>query len=296
VSDKATHNPSSQPDSNHQQTLREAFDNLHTPVAVTKGYVQTLRKHWEKLNDEQRRTYVDKALDATGRIASALSDSEAALRPLIRAAAHTVDGHHRRLEERLMALRGARAARVRGRIQDRPRVDLLIVPERAHEQGQVVDEVVRAAAEAAVEVAREDVRVVTVPPGPHGDVRRKLVGLTTQRTDNRFVARVWLERHGDVLAGEAGCDHQPGAQYKAAAWAVLNATNSLLEGDTEVLDVDLLRIGSVGTATVAIRWNDRKLIGTAEVQKDQYDAIARATLDAINRFISPRRGDPSPPT
>ena len=283
--EKHQQNPSI--DGDHQTAFREAFDNLHTPLAVTKGYVQTLLKHWDRLDDQQRRTYADKALNATGQMVTALSHSEMLLRPLVQAGSEAIEEKGRWLEEAIAAVRGVRAAKVHDQGGDPAHVDVLVLPERVHEQPQVISEVQAAASKLSVEMPRENIRLVTVPLEENGQQRRKLVSLVTRRSDEGFLARVWLERHGDVLVGEASADHRPGTQYEAVAQAVLEAIGDLLPGNSEVLHVDLLKIGSVGTATVAVRWGERSLIGTAELQRDQYDAIARATLDAINRFIAP---------
>jgi hypothetical protein len=272
----------------HQTAFREAFDNLHTPLAVTKGYVQTLLKHWDRLTDEQRRTYADKALNSTGHMVEALSRSEMMLRPLVEAGTNAIDEKKRGLEDSIVSIRGVRAAKVHDAGEDVSRIEVLVVPERVHEEPQVITAVQAAASDLSVEVPPENIRVVTVPVDENGQQRRKLLSVVTRRSDDGFEARVWLEKCGDVLVGEASADHQPGGQYEAVARAILDAVGNLLPGEAKVLHVDLLKIGAVGSATVALDWDGRRLIGTAELQRDQYDAIARAALDALNRFIAPR--------
>jgi hypothetical protein len=272
----------------HQTAFRESLHSLHTPLAVTKGYVQALLKHWDHLDDEQRRTYATKALEATGHITEALSSSELTLRPIVEAGVEAIEDRVRALEKAITSVPGVRAARVRGAADTSAQVDVLVMPERRAEPHLVIGEIRKATSELSLEVPEDNIRLVSVPGTLQAQGRRKLMSLVTRRTDDGFSVRVWLGLQGDILVGDAEADPEPGDQYRAVARAVLDAVSGLIEGHVDVREVDLIRVGSVGTATVCLSWAGRDMIGTARVARDQYDSIARATLDAINRSIAPR--------
>ena len=198
------------------------------------------------------------------------------------AAAHTAE-----LEQAVASLRGVRGARVETAANGRVAARVLVVPER--DPAEVTAEVVRIAAErfgmelsaGAVEVLRSGgVDPGSVPP------RRRLSSVATRRSVDEFMVRVTLELHGDVLVGEAGAPCGPRHEHRTVVRAVLNGLRSLLEPSCDVDGVSVLQLGDVRLAVVSVLAGADTLVGSALVRVDDNDAIARATLDALNRTMT----------
>lgn len=120
--------------------------------------------------------------------------------------------------------------------------------------------------------------------------RRRLMSLTTERLENRFIVRVVLELTGDLVMGDsAGVAKKPQDERHLVAEAVINALEDVLDF-TPVLDtVDSIYEGSIGLVTVALESDAGTLMGAARIRRNEHDAVARATLDAINRAADLRR-------
>ncbi|MFP5351801.1 MAG: histidine kinase dimerization/phospho-acceptor domain-containing protein [Actinomycetota bacterium] len=56
---------------------KEAGHYLRSPLTVVKGMLELVLRRWDSLDDEQRRDYVRKALDATNRVVVAIEVVEA---------------------------------------------------------------------------------------------------------------------------------------------------------------------------------------------------------------------------
>ncbi|HEX2051028.1 MAG TPA: hypothetical protein VHJ34_10420 [Actinomycetota bacterium] len=198
------------------------------------------------------------------------------------AAAHTAE-----LEQAVASLRGVRGARVELGSSGAPEVRVLVVPER--DPADVAAEVVRIAAERfGVDVPAAGVKVLRsggVDPGAVPP-RRRLSSIATRRSSDEFMVRVTLELHGDVLVGEAGAPCGLRHEHRTVARAVVNGLRSLLQPSIDVDAVSLVALGDVRLAVVSLLAGADTLVGSALVRVDDNDAIARATLDALNRTMT----------
>jgi hypothetical protein len=197
-----------------------------------------------------------------------------------------IERNARALEHALVALRGVRRAKVETDAYGITAVKVLILPERESKQ-TVAD--VRAAAKSEIGVDLEPKRIqvlssTEVEAGRRSG-RRKLTSLTTRRSDEDFSSRVTLELRGDALVGEVQVPVGQQAQYLSVARAVLEAIDDLLDRTFEVNTVEVLSVGESELAVVSLVGDVELLLGSALVKSDEYDAIARATLDALNRLL-----------
>lgn len=129
------------------------------------------------------------------------------------------------------------------------------------------------------------------PGGSRG--RRNLNRVSTDRFDGNFIASVSLELGGDILTGEHRSKDACSLRLSSVAQATLNACRDLLAEPVEVEDICLLADGDRSSVLVSILLGVTPLLGAATVRFDEYDATARAVLDAINRAASRDRAIPS---
>ena len=198
----------------------------------------------------------------------------------------TDDAVARRVENSIGEIRGIRRTRVDVKDGIVRGVRVLVIPERPN--AEVVDEVRNIVqrdtggriSSDAIEILRSNVST----SGPLQ--RRKLSSVATERTQNRFKARVVLELSGDTLVGESDSPSEKTFEFRSVARATLDSLRKLMTGRIDLELVDVLNSGSHQLAVVALRYDHGTLIGTALVKLDHHDAIARATLDALNRYLS----------
>lgn len=192
----------------------------------------------------------------------------------------------RALERALAALQGVRRARVETDDYGITGVRVLVVPERAIKE--TIDEV-RGTAQSEIGVELEPARIqvlssTELEAGRRAG-RRKLSSLSTQRSDDHFKAQVTLELEGDALVGEVEVPVGLPSQYHSVARAVLEAIDDLLDRTFDVNSVDVLSLGDSELVVVSLAGEVELLLGSALVKYDEYDAIARATLHALNRLL-----------
>jgi hypothetical protein len=60
----------------------------------------------------------------------------------------------------------------------------------------------------------------------------------------------------------------------------------MLDTPIDVRDFDVIRVGDTSLAVVLFKRLEDTLVGSARVREDVPDAVARAALDGINRFIT----------
>ena len=198
----------------------------------------------------------------------------------------TDDAVARRVENSIGEIRGIRRTRVDVKDGIVRGVRVLVIPERPN--AEVVDEVRNIVqrdtggriSSDAIEILRSNVST----SGPLQ--RRKLSSVATERTQNRFKARVVLELSGDTLVGESDSPSEKTFEFRSVARATLDSLRKLMTGRIDLELVDVLNSGSHQLAVVALRYDRGTLIGSALVKLDHHDAIARATLDALNRYLS----------
>ncbi len=183
----------------------------------------------------------------------------------------------------LSRLRGIREARVAatGRGVE---VTVLTLPER-REDDTVSD--VRTLAE-RVGIDPNGVRVRVLGATPHHNPlpRRKLSSLSTKRYGQRFTAQVTLELEGDALVGEVDVPVGRRFEYRSVARAILESVRRLIPYPLQLENVEIFNYGAERLAVVSVGSRDDVLIGSALVRGDELDAIARATLDALNRVLN----------
>lgn len=122
-------------------------------------------------------------------------------------------------------------------------------------------------------------------PEPEGEHRRRrLMSLTSERLEDRFMVRVVLELAGDLIVGESeGMAKSRRAEQELVVEAVVDGLAELLDFRPVVEAVDLLTTGTTEVCIVALDSPRGTMTGAARLKLDEHDAIARATLDALNR-------------
>lgn len=198
----------------------------------------------------------------------------------------TDDVGARRLEKSIGEIRGVRRARVDVKDSTVRGIRVLVIPERS--TAEVADEVRRVVERhAAAPISKDAIEILSTSASAPGSLqRRKLSSVATERTQNRFKARVVLELSGDTLVGESDSPSERTFEFRSVARATLESLRKLISGRMDLELVDVLHTGSHQLALVALSHDRGTLIGSALVRLDHHDAIARATLDALNRHLS----------
>ena len=116
--------------------------------------------------------------------------------------------------------------------------------------------------------------------------RGKLAGLASGESVPGFGVQVELDFGGEIRRGESyaitgGRDQE----RRALVRATLNALHGLLGFDVEPEGVDVVEVGTRRLAVVSLDRGTDILVGSAVVRIGEDDALARATLDALNRFL-----------
>lgn len=191
------------------------------------------------------------------------------------------------LEAAVAALRGVRAARIHSGPGGIDAIRVLVVPER--DAGEVVHEVqsiVWAHLGAELDPHSIEVMKTTARSSPNGrPKRRKLSSLATKRAGDRFTSQVILELDGDLLIGEDDSPAGARFEHRSVADAVLDAVRRLVTTPLELASADFVEMGDCRIAAVVVQRPDELLLGSAVLTLDEHDAIARATLDAVNRLL-----------
>ncbi|MDQ3956715.1 MAG: hypothetical protein M3273_00165 [Actinomycetota bacterium] len=200
----------------------------------------------------------------------------------------TVEPQVSELEAAIAALRGVRAARVTSGAQGLESVRVLVVPER--DPAEVIAEIqasVSAHLGMSIEAHAVEVMRATARTAPNGRPRRrKLSSLSTKRAGDRFTSQVILELDGDLLIGEDDSPAGRPFEHRSVAESVLDAVRRLVAEPLELGTADFLEMGDTRVAAVSVQRANELLLGSAVVTYDEHDAIARATLDAVNRLLA----------
>ncbi|MQA98929.1 MAG: response regulator [Actinobacteria bacterium] len=124
--------------------------------------------------------------------------------------------------------------------------------------------------------------VATTERGP----RPRLAEVKIDHLRDEVSARVVLEAGDKNLIGRSsrGVGERPA--YPPVAEAILDAVSELLEEDIDVRDFDVIRVGQTSLAVVLFKREDDTLVGSARVREEVTEAVARASLDGLNRFIT----------
>lgn len=116
--------------------------------------------------------------------------------------------------------------------------------------------------------------------------RRRLSSISTERSEEGFKARVALELAGDVLVGESAGPIARQFEHRSVAQATLEGLHELLEEPVDLESVEMYPAAGDQMAVVTLSSSAGPLVGSALVRLDDHDAIARATLDALNRVLT----------
>ena len=189
------------------------------------------------------------------------------------------------LREAVARLRGVREARVNCDA-DGMELVVLTVPEKFEADTQ--SEVRRLAQRIGLDTKTFKVRVLGARSSSSLPNRRKLSSLATKRYGERFTAQVTLELQGDALIGEVEVPSGRRFEYRSVSRAVLESVRRLIPYALQLENVDIFNFGADRLAVVSVSSRSETLVGSAFVRTDELDAIARATLDAINRVIDLR--------
>jgi hypothetical protein len=191
------------------------------------------------------------------------------------------------LQQSLEDLRGVRGARVEVQEFSVTAIRVLVIPER--DTDETIEEVRKLAARVyGIDVDPNDVEVLRVAESidASGARRRRLSSISIERSDQRFHARVVLELGGDVLVGESDSPTEQSFENRSVARAILHGLRELLDQPIDLSSVQILSAGTSRLAVVTLSREGETLVGSALVRLDEHDAIARATLDAVNRTIT----------
>lgn len=120
--------------------------------------------------------------------------------------------------------------------------------------------------------------------------RLKISGLETSNIEGTFSATVTLIGKMDEYRGQASEVNAMAARRKALAIASINAIHEYLKSRPfSLLDIQKFRIAGWDEINVAVHYycggSVRLLTGTAVIVEDEYSAVIKATLDAVNRVI-----------
>lgn len=118
-----------------------------------------------------------------------------------------------------------------------------------------------------------------------GRTRRRLTTVGVERSREGFTVRIGLELAGDVLMGEDHCAAGRPFELRAVVRATLQACKELLVVPVELDQVIVKDLGVLRYALVSLSVGREVLAGSAVVRLDEHDAVARATLDALNRVL-----------
>jgi hypothetical protein len=130
------------------------------------------------------------------------------------------------------------------------------------------------------------VQVIRTAPIP-GSARRKLTSLSFDRSSEAFSVRAALELSGDILMGESASPQGTMFERRAISEAIVKGTTELIDFPIAVQRVYIISDVENQIAVVILARRDEILVGSAVVRQGEHDAIARATLDALNRFAAP---------
>ncbi|CAN5584807.1 hypothetical protein BH24ACT26_BH24ACT26_20750 [soil metagenome] len=164
-------------------------------------------------------------------------------------------------------------------------VRVLVTPER-DAQHTIIDVRTLALETFRVDIDPARIQVISAgraPPIQTSARRRRLASLVTERAGGRFRARVVLVKGSDVAEGVGVSSSVRELERRAIAAAILDGTRPLLDPPAELGDVEMLAWGDDRLVVVTVERATRTLIGSAQVTLDENDAIARATLHALNR-------------
>lgn len=178
--------------------------------------------------------------------------------------------------------RGVRRARVETNPDGVEAIRLLVIPERTTEAA--ISDALDVARSLHIDLDAESVQVIRAETA--GEHRRKISSLSTERTSDRFRTKVMLELAGDVLVGESDAPAGGDFERRSTVTATLEGLREILGFPVDIDSVRILDHAEKRVALVTLTRGAAILTGTAAVDGDEHLALARATLDALNRFVT----------
>ncbi len=187
------------------------------------------------------------------------------------------------LRSDIAALEGVRSVRVLGELGSR--TGFLVVIDASVSRETLKAKVLELAADRGLDL---DPRAVTMTTArPLRSRRPKLSGCSISLMADLFSAEVRLEHDNGILTGTSfAIDPQGTDERSSVVRATLAALHDLLDPSLAVSKVDIVRVGPARLAAVILDGAGGQISGTAIVRSDIYEAVARATLDAVNRWIT----------
>ena len=130
------------------------------------------------------------------------------------------------------------------------------------------------------------IQVVRAPvPSSGRPPRPRLREVTTYKENGSITAEVVLENGSRELVGRSETPFKE-SLYPPVAEAILDAVTEMLSAPIEVRDFDVIQVRDASLAVVLFDRMEDTLVGSAPVRGEVPDAVARASLDGINRFLS----------
>ncbi len=190
------------------------------------------------------------------------------------------------MEAALTRLRGVRKARVDIDTDGVVSIEILAAPEVSErsvrrDASVLSRQILGGDSKASLNILTAARRGKVAGEGP----RRKLSSLVTRRTHESFSTQVILARDGDVVTGESEC--AAGREdTRIVAQAVLAGLDEVAPEPLLLEAVETVTLAEETLVVVAVTLGQRRLLGSAQVRFDLPDAVARATLHALNRSLS----------
>lgn len=103
--------------------------------------------------------------------------------------------------------------------------------------------------------------------------------------DDSLEVEIHLDFGSEIRSGKATAPRELAEERRAVVCATLEALRGLLPFDVRFEDVSIVLVGNRRLALVSLDKGTDTLIGSAIIRTDEDDALARATLDAVNRFL-----------
>lgn len=122
------------------------------------------------------------------------------------------------------------------------------------------------------------------------ECRLRINNIQISNTNSSFSATVGLLSDAKIYTGTATSTNTSSGRYNTTIQACINAIHEFISSEPfHVCDVQKVKIANVDEINVVIsyyyRGSERLLTGTSIVTNDEYNAIVRATLDAVNRVL-----------
>lgn len=198
-----------------------------------------------------------------------------------------------KLEGLIRRMNGVIAARVVTDSFDRP-VEVHVLTNLSRSPKQVARDVQSCAASACgLQVDHRIISVAQVRDDSIGQpgIRLRIKGLSLTMDENTLTVKVTLAHKGVLFEGSSSVMSKAQGKYVAAALACVNCLHGFLGADSlfSVMEVQKTRMAGMDAFNVVLNhiYDGRQMLltGACLVQDDDYMAVVRATLHAVNRVM-----------